>query len=1572
MTKPILSLLFFFSTLVLQAQNLANWTQVGPVKFPDNPSVQTTGMGRVSQLVYHPTDSTTLFAVSASGGVYKSSNEGVSWKAISDRLPQTACASLAINPLNPNEMYLGTGDANYNGGGLGMWKTLNGGSSWYQATTGLGNRLVSEIIFFPNDTGSLLAACGDGIYKSTNSGATWTKKTTVNASYRDIEFRYQSTNIIYASSNNYFYVSYDYGETWVQRTISTSIPASGIRIGLTPADTSLIYTLIWKSTASNNSYYALFKSNDNGNTFTLQSDTPNILGYSNNGSSVDGQGSYNLAIAVDAFNPAKIFVAGINVWYSQNAGISWTLKSHWAYGVHADKHNFLFSPFNPNKMFLCHDGGLDRTLNGGNTWTTLEDGLTASEFYRLGNSNFNKDALIGGLQDNGLDVYLNTKFSTIRGGDWTGDFVFDRRDSTLMYYEGGSRKNFYTGAEEGINGAGKYILHATDTNTLFYYTTNIFRSTNVRAIPGSSVSWTQISNNLGGNNTNTFLACAFPYTSRSTFYAFKANSLFFRCDNINATTPVWTQLTWPYTDQIVKFETADIDSNVLYAVTNSNKIFKSKDRGNTWTDLTKNLPANTIIRFIIDQKAVDSSMYVCTAFGVYYRNRFLNNWISFSQGLPTIAQISDMEIMSDGTGKSRLHVSFYGRGIWQTDLYKSTAIAPTADFIMKPVTSQGCPDTYMLVDQSTGSPLSRVWNIVPATGWTYINGTDSLSDRAEIRFTTIGNYVITQKVSNATGAHFKSIPFVNSSLAIPATCTTTTNNIGNFTIGIQRFEFNTIDQTSAYSTYSTASTEDFTCIASTMVMAGTTYTAFVTNGNSYNETAKVYIDYNNNGSFLDANELVGTVANGMGRRSCSVSIPLNPAVTNKYIRMRVVSDWNNASSAPCGALTYGQSEDYAIYIDKVKPVMSITIPKPEVNNSFTALFSVTEWVNGFSSGDITVTNGTLSNFTTLDAFTYRATITPTNNGYVSLQVNAGAFTDIAGNTNNAISDSTRCFVGIRSFTFPGLSVLDSLEQSPTGGSITVYVPYGSVLDSLKALFVLSDLSGAAIAGVPQVSGVTKNNFNSSLVYTIVSQDLSITKTYLVKVIREKNKACDLFSYGLVTPSVSGIITPSGSGGTVSVTVPYGTSLTSLLATFTVSDSARVTVNNTLQTSGVTANNFSNTVSYKVTAQDTSFSKTYLVTVLPGLSKSCSMTAFGFTSPAATGIITPNAGGGDISVQVPYGTALQSLIASFTFSDSAKAYVLGIKQISGSTANNFTGAVIYKVIAQDTAYSKLYTVNVSVLPNKSCELISYSFTSPAATGTITATAFGGIVDISVPFATPLNGLIATFTLSDSAKAYVSGNRQYSGTSANDFSDTVFYIVKAQDVNYFKTYKVVVHTIPNTACDLITFGFNSPAATGIITQSAGGGSVAVSVPASTNRATLVAYFTLSDSARASVNGVPQVSNSTSNNFTTPVTYKITSHDGSRQKNYDVSVTVKSGLGYVAGAVQFVVFPNPANTMVHVNGMHTGVVELLTIHGQLLERKPCTGGDDITFETEKLPEGIYLIRMGTEVARIQVQHR
>ena len=328
--------LFLFNSQLLSAQT-ASFTQVGPVKFPQDPSVQTTGMGRVSQVVFHPTDSNILFAISSSGGVWRSINKGATWHSITDDLPYTRCACLLINPKNPNTMYLGTGDANYYYASLGLWKTTNGGKTWKSIAKGLSSYLFSKMVMSPADTSVIIAATSNGIYKSKDAGATWKLKSSVD-NFREMLIKPKSGNTIYAGSFNSFYYSTDLGESWTGKVLKAKDTMSGIALAVTPADTNLVYAAGWRRSGSPTNFGGLFKSSNSGKSFTKVIDTPNILGYSWDGSANNGQGAYNLSLCADPNNASTLYLGAINIWKSVNSGKNWGLKSYWVYGVHADKH----------------------------------------------------------------------------------------------------------------------------------------------------------------------------------------------------------------------------------------------------------------------------------------------------------------------------------------------------------------------------------------------------------------------------------------------------------------------------------------------------------------------------------------------------------------------------------------------------------------------------------------------------------------------------------------------------------------------------------------------------------------------------------------------------------------------------------------------------------------------------------------------------------------------------------------------------------------------------------------------------------------------------------------------------------------------------------------------------------------------------------------------------------------------------------------------------------------------------------------------------------------------------------
>jgi preprotein translocase subunit SecB len=374
---------------------------------------------------------------------------------------------------------------------------------------------------------------------------------------------------------------------------------------------------------------------------------------------------------------------------------------------------------------------------------------------------------------------------------------------------------------------------------------------------------------------------------------------------------------------------------------------------------------------------------------------------------------------------------------------------------------------------------------------------------------------------------------------------------------------------------------------------------------------------------------------------------------------------------------------------------------------------------------------------------------------------------------------------------------------------------------------------------------------------------------------ELSSAKDITSFSFANPAVTGTINANN----IALTVPSGTNVTNLIATFANSALSTVTVGAIAQVSGTTPNNFTSPLTYTVTAEDGT-TKTYTVnvTIAAPLSSACDITAFSFSNPAVTGIINAN----NIALTVPSGTNVTNLIATFTSSAKSNVKIGGTAQVSGTTPNNFTSPLTYTVTAEDGT-TKTYTVNVTIAAplSSACDITAFSFSNPAVTGTINS----NNIALTVPSGTNVTNLIATFTSSAKSNVKIGGTAQVSGTTPNNFTSPLTYTVTAED-GTTKTYTVnVTIAAPlSSACDITAFSFSNPAVTGIINAN----NIALTVPSGTNVTNLIATFTSSAKSNVKIGGTAQVSGTTPNNFTSPLTYTITAEDGTT-KTYIVTVTI-----------------------------------------------------------------------------------
>ncbi len=478
------------------------------------------------------------------------------------------------------------------------------------------------------------------------------------------------------------------------------------------------------------------------------------------------------------------------------------------------------------------------------------------------------------------------------------------------------------------------------------------------------------------------------------------------------------------------------------------------------------------------------------------------------------------------------------------------------------------------------------------------------------------------------------------------------------------------------------------------------------------------------------------------------------------------------------------------------------------------------------------------------------------------------------------------------------------------GTIDIEVESGTDLTNLVSTFTLSDGASVKVGGVTQQSGTTANDFTNPVTYSVTAEDGSTIRNWVVTVTEEMvlNNETDILTYSFGIPPQTGSADINSSLGTIDIEVESGTDLTNLVSTFTLSDGASVKVGGVTQQSGTTANDFTNPVTYSVTAEDGSTIRNWVVTVTEEmvLNNETDILTYSFGIPPQTGSADINSSLGTIDIEVESGTDLTNLVSTFTLSDGASVKVGGVTQQSGTTANDFTNPVTYSVTAEDgsTIRNWVVTVTEEMVLNNETDILTYSFGIPPQTGSADINSSLGTIDIEVESGTDLTNLVSTFTLSDGASVKVGGVTQQSGTTANNFTNPVTYSVTAEDGSTIRNWvvKVTEEMVLNNETDILTYSFGIPPQTGNADINSSLGTIDIEVESGTDLTNLIATFTLSDGATAKVGGVEQISGTTSNDFSSPVTYTLIAEDGTTTQAWVVAVTEKVVLNDEAKILAF----------------------------------------------------------------------
>ncbi|APU09362.1 hypothetical protein A5M85_03420 [Cellulophaga lytica] len=650
----------------------SDWTSVGP-STSNVFAGRLPGNGRINAITVDPNNENIWYAGAPAGGIWKSTNAGASWTNLFSNFLQIGVSGIAVDPNNSNIIYISTGDDDAaDSYSIGVFKSTDGGNTWNETglntstiTSGI-SFLTNEITIDPTNSNIVWVASNNGLYKTIDGGVTWVN--TLQENITDFKLKPNDSNTVYAVDFNSFYKSTDGGTTF--NTITSNLPTSSGRmvLGVTPANENFVYVL---SANTDYTFQGIYKSTNSGTTFTKTSNTTDIL--------ESNQAWFDLALEVSTADENTLFTGCLNVWRSTNGGNSFGKLNNWGINnsayTHADIHTLKM--FN-SKLFCGSDGGLYVSENNGTTFTDVTNGMSIGQFYRISVAEDDSAKMIGGLQDNGGNVFNNNQWNNYHGGDGM-DNVIDPNNNNLIYgfTQNGGSLNISSNSGENIAQLGP-PKNADDEDIDGNWITPLAINKRGEVFAGfdaiyklEGINWVKISTSVGFGKIEDLETDPI---NDDVIYAVNNNVIYKSEDNgVNFTS--YISLPGNISDVTVN----NLDSSILYATT-SNRVgialsgqpfnrgvYKITTDGTdvTLEDITLNLPTDQAYFSIAHQGLhQDNPIFVGTSLGVYRLDDTLTEWEEYDTNLPNVA-IGDIDI---NTTDNIITAATYGRGVWQSPL----------------------------------------------------------------------------------------------------------------------------------------------------------------------------------------------------------------------------------------------------------------------------------------------------------------------------------------------------------------------------------------------------------------------------------------------------------------------------------------------------------------------------------------------------------------------------------------------------------------------------------------------------------------------------------------------------------------------------------------------------------------------------------------------------------------------------------------------------------------------------------------------------------------------------------------
>ncbi len=629
--------------------------------------------GRARAVVVHPKHPQTWWVGSVGGGIWYTEDAGETWSCQTDNMPALSVCAIAICDSQPNILYAGTGEGFYNYDAIvgdGIFKTTDGGQNWTQLPSTAENydfRYVNRIVVHPFHPDTLLAATKTGVLRSLDGGQNWEKVFDNGANVQQIVRNPRNFNTLFITTwKSGMYRSTDMGDTWQPVDAEMTKPTR-IEMAFSPSDTNFVY-----AAAADTTYgvLGLFKSRDGGSHWMDLGDSVNWL---------SSQGWYDNAILVHPFDPEIVFVGGIDIYRVSTKNdvavyqrlTAWYNSNSYDY-VHADQHCFAVVPQTDSTfgLVVTNDGGVFYSYNGGNSWQNKNNGFNVTQFYDA-DRNPAADQYIGGTQDNGTLLSPRSPGKTTaweKKVDGDGfDCAWDKEDPDVVFgtlYDSRIYKSItggdYFGELSGVPRSRIFhtplimdphnsskLITASDTNKI-YITWDKGQNWQPVDVPLGGYRWIRIAISEKDSNI-VWVASSSHYINVST----DGGRHFRKVNNPDPDLNAY----------LTGIATSPFDSAAalaLFGIYGYGKIFRTTDLGETWQDITNNLP-EIPVHCAVYMPYDSNQIWIGTDLGVFISYNNGQSWKYANQNLPAVS-VRRLKIV----GK-QIVAATHGRGVWTVD-----------------------------------------------------------------------------------------------------------------------------------------------------------------------------------------------------------------------------------------------------------------------------------------------------------------------------------------------------------------------------------------------------------------------------------------------------------------------------------------------------------------------------------------------------------------------------------------------------------------------------------------------------------------------------------------------------------------------------------------------------------------------------------------------------------------------------------------------------------------------------------------------------------------------------------------